>query len=492
MKKTIKSLVVASMLFITLALPNQVKADTNITANFMFEGNVRNVGGHHVVPDNEVWRTQDENMNVNAYVSFTGINEDDIENYKIKSVTTNNPKEVTMVGAYGDLDYALMDASFNCNATIKKDTTLSFTIVMEHDGQLYTFTSPVVTYKLKKIDTLVKEGKEGIYSRTELANLPNATELKLNQNYYFLPSIEGHTIDEIDYNTRFYIDEKSLDKQIITTDQYTCFGINVSQLTRGAVGVVTNSAVSFKANKPVQIKLNQQAVGFIGLGGEVFNYQNLGKTLQFSDPVDHKDTATKVEIAAGAGVLPDHTSLEVKQIENNKSVEAALKDIAQRYEAYDISILKDNASIQPNGLVTVKIPLSPMYTGRTMNVYYIDDNGNVTLMPSKVENGYIIFEATHFSVYAVVEEKEKVVEPEEKPVTPDKQPDTTPDNNTGTQPKDTLAGTTTPKETAKDKDIVKNTATDHTMQGVAIACIGVCIISGAILSILRKKKELHR
>lgn len=36
-----------------------------------------------------------------------------------------------------------------------------------------------------------------------------------------------------------------------------------------------------------------------------------------------------------------------------------------------------------------------------LTVYYIDDNGNRTAMPTRVEGGYIVFETTHFSTYAV-------------------------------------------------------------------------------------------
>ena len=51
-------------------------------------------------------------------------------------------------------------------------------------------------------------------------------------------------------------------------------------------------------------------------------------------------------------------------------------------------------------------------------MYYIDNNGNKTLLESKVENGYVVFETDHFSVYAIVDESSKIEKPADKPTNP--------------------------------------------------------------------------
>ena len=67
---------------------------------------------------------------------------------------------------------------------------------------------------------------------------------------------------------------------------------------------------------------------------------------------------------------------------------------------YDITFTDENGSeIQPKCPVTVKVPIPEFLKGGDIYVYHIDDNGNRTLVPSKVENGYVIFEADHFSAY---------------------------------------------------------------------------------------------
>ena len=72
---------------------------------------------------------------------------------------------------------------------------------------------------------------------------------------------------------------------------------------------------------------------------------------------------------------------------------------------YDITMTVDGEAIQPNGSVTIKIPLPSGYDPDRSFIYYVNtENGTVEKMPARYENGYLVFETTHFSYYAVVEE----------------------------------------------------------------------------------------
>ena len=74
---------------------------------------------------------------------------------------------------------------------------------------------------------------------------------------------------------------------------------------------------------------------------------------------------------------------------------------------FDITTLVDGNKVQPNGSVFVKIPLPDGYSAEKTVVYYITNDGRLEKMDSRVEDGYIIFETTHFSFYAIVDETEK-------------------------------------------------------------------------------------
>ena len=71
---------------------------------------------------------------------------------------------------------------------------------------------------------------------------------------------------------------------------------------------------------------------------------------------------------------------------------------------FDITTTVGGEKVQPNGSVWVKIPLPKGYDPKNTTVYYITNNGKLEEMKSSIVDGYIIFETTHFSYYAVVEE----------------------------------------------------------------------------------------
>lgn len=59
--------------------------------------------------------------------------------------------------------------------------------------------------------------------------------------------------------------------------------------------------------------------------------------------------------------------------------------------------------------VVVKIKLTAMQLRcKHLDIYYVDDDGNLTLYEFKIENGYLVFETNHFSHWALVGDYELV------------------------------------------------------------------------------------
>ncbi|MGX8833891.1 InlB B-repeat-containing protein [Amedibacillus sp. YH-ame6] len=95
---------------------------------------------------------------------------------------------------------------------------------------------------------------------------------------------------------------------------------------------------------------------------------------------------------------------------------------------YDVLLLKDGIEIQPSGDIRIRIPMNDaMKRVKDIKVVYIDDDGNVTVIPSIVKDGYIEFITDHFSYYGVigkfdvigpVEEEKKPEEGNKKPIGP--------------------------------------------------------------------------
>lgn len=73
---------------------------------------------------------------------------------------------------------------------------------------------------------------------------------------------------------------------------------------------------------------------------------------------------------------------------------------------YNISLLKNGEETQPDGIVTVYIPIPEdmkllAYTGKA-KVYRIEEDGMLTEMDVEIENGCFVFKTTHFSLYTLV------------------------------------------------------------------------------------------
>jgi hypothetical protein len=70
---------------------------------------------------------------------------------------------------------------------------------------------------------------------------------------------------------------------------------------------------------------------------------------------------------------------------------------------YDVSILKDNVKIEPDGKVQVKIKIPDNMLSRVgLEIVHIADDGTVTVMHTTNDGKYLTFITDHFSKYAIV------------------------------------------------------------------------------------------
>ena len=123
---------------------------------------------------------------------------------------------------------------------------------------------------------------------------------------------------------------------------------------------------------------------------------------------------SKIKITAPEGsdaVLNENTVLKVEKVKDEiaEDVKANVQvvagnDNAEILVSYDISLLLDGATVQPGGKVEVTLP-APENAGDfdTLQVVYIDDEGNVTPCETRVNaDGTVTFVTDHFSRYAIV------------------------------------------------------------------------------------------
>lgn len=77
----------------------------------------------------------------------------------------------------------------------------------------------------------------------------------------------------------------------------------------------------------------------------------------------------------------------------------------EQSELYNICFVKDDKYVQPNGKVTVEIPAPENMKGDSCKVYRQEKDGKWTVLQAYRKGNYICFDTDHFSMYALVYEK---------------------------------------------------------------------------------------
>ena len=125
----------------------------------------------------------------------------------------------------------------------------------------------------------------------------------------------------------------------------------------------------------------------IDAGNEVLN--NI--TIHFGKEslLEREDSETGITVSEETSeTLPDDTQLVVEQVSaTSNSV------------TYNITFEKDGEEIQPNGTVTVKIPVPEGMDGNLCKVYRQETDYTYTDMNAVYQDGYMVFTTDHFSRY---------------------------------------------------------------------------------------------
>ena len=120
-----------------------------------------------------------------------------------------------------------------------------------------------------------------------------------------------------------------------------------------------------------------------------------------------KDEKTGISVICPDGSYDGKVEIEVAETFDGTSYHVLNTEKGNfKKSLFDITTTIDGEKVQPNGSVFVKIPLPEGYNAEKTVVYYVTNDGKLERIPSRIENGYIIFETTHFSFYAIVDETE--------------------------------------------------------------------------------------
>ena len=74
------------------------------------------------------------------------------------------------------------------------------------------------------------------------------------------------------------------------------------------------------------------------------------------------------------------------------------------FQAYDITLTNElQFPVQPENMVTVKIPVPEGYRSENCKIYHVEENGNLTNMNAEYFENHLTFQTDHFSIYLITE-----------------------------------------------------------------------------------------
>lgn len=125
-----------------------------------------------------------------------------------------------------------------------------------------------------------------------------------------------------------------------------------------------------------------------------------------SQPIVLTDETSGIEISAENGVIPNGATVVAKAIttgEQFDKINAVLVDTAGKFFAFDISLTQGGVKVEPNGKVLVSIPIPSGYDKAKLAIFFVDEEGKITTIPSTIDGANVTFETDHFSNYVVAE-----------------------------------------------------------------------------------------
>lgn len=173
-----------------------------------------------------------------------------------------------------------------------------------------------------------------------------------------------------------------------------------------------------------------------------------------------EDKAADIEVIAKPDVIPEEAYFSVRlddSLTNDEQI------------AYNCYFTYNGAEYEPTDKVTVKIPIpvSMRDIADTLKVYHYQD-GKYVAMEVTVEDGYLVFETDHFSIYVVTA----------------KELETKDDSNNTETPEDTKAPTDTEAPSNSDNEGNPDTGA----AAVTMVTAAAVIASAAVMVISKKRK----
>ena len=113
---------------------------------------------------------------------------------------------------------------------------------------------------------------------------------------------------------------------------------------------------------------------------------------------------TGITLTGKSNILNENMELEANLLTSgnkyNKVKESCKND---KFTLYDLYLLENNLEIQPDGTVTISVPVPKGYDKTACRIYQVGDDGSMNEVDAICKDGKLVFETEHVGVVAVTE-----------------------------------------------------------------------------------------
>ena len=207
--------------------------------------------------------------------------------------------------------------------------------------------------------------------------------------------------EPITYTVRFYDSDTLLDSKVLSYDETGTLSCSFTPEKKGYVFVgwsnIENGSALFEDG--IEIK-NLSAEN----GGSV-SYYSVWEKIQDKELEDER---TGIQVSAPGGTFDSDVTLKVEEVLSGSSFDIIGKvNGKSKTKVFTIEIYVDGQSVQPNGDVTVRIPVPDGFNAEKCKLYYLNTSSkNPEEIAFRVEDGYIVFTTNRFGDWAIIQTAE--------------------------------------------------------------------------------------
>ncbi|MGN0375420.1 MAG: hypothetical protein ACI4EN_07965 [Butyrivibrio sp.] len=122
------------------------------------------------------------------------------------------------------------------------------------------------------------------------------------------------------------------------------------------------------------------------------------------------DMSTNIEISSDSTSLPLDTYIQASKITSGAEYEKILKLLGiDKNAMFDLKLFSGSldkyVTTLSDGKFEVRIPIPENFKGKTLTVYYVDQNGKPVEYEVTIKDNYAVFTTDHFSIYTLAEKE---------------------------------------------------------------------------------------